>query len=190
MTTNAKPRTKGPTSKFTVKPLDEDMFHTLFDILHDGCMEGNYAATARILGLHVNTVRKWAITAPKDPWANHRLRDAINFVYGSLVNSVHKKIRKRAAKVKSQLERAGLHKMTEYLEYNEANNAGAVRHLLVTLNLAQDQEVSTKQLRKPAFSGGYSMRALRQAAEVLQLDKETTGFGDDKETWWRLPSEY
>ena len=180
-------RLKGPISKYSVPPLDEEMFHTLFDILHDGCMEGNYAATGRILDLHVNTVRKWAINAPKDRWANHVLKAAINFVYSTMVNSSHKKIRKRAQKVKAQLERAGLHKMTEYMEYNEANNAGAVKHLLTTLNEADGQEMSTADLRKPANSGGYSMRALRHAAQVLQLEKETSGFGDEKVTFYRIP---
>lgn len=180
-------RTEGPPSKFKPRPLDTDLFHTLFDILHDGCMENNYAATARVLGINPKTVKRWAITAPSDPWLNVVLQRAITEVYYFLANSRHKKFRKRAANVRGQLHRSGLSTLTEVIEDNEANNSGAVRHLLISLNEAPGQELSTRDLRKPAYSGGYSLRMLRQAADIMELERETTGFGEDKQTFYRLP---
>lgn len=44
------------------------------------------------------------------------------------------------------------------------------------------------ELRKPAHSGGYSPDALRRAAKKLAVVKDTRGFGDDKRSYWRLPT--
>jgi hypothetical protein len=182
-----KKRTEGETSKFTPTPLDEELYFKLFDILHDGCMKGNWSATARALGISTLTARKWGVKPPRDPWTNKRLDLTIREVYKFMVNSKHKGLRRRAQIVKGQLERSGLSSMKEYMEYNEQAQAGAVRHLLVTISRAADSQISLNDLRLPGIGGGYSMRSFRHAAEILQLDKVTEGFGSSKKTYYRLP---
>lgn len=183
-----KKRSKTPISKFTPQPLDEDLFFNLFDILHDGCFSGNWSATSRVLGLHPRTTREWSKKPPKGPWWNHILQAAIMEVYRSMANSTHKKTRKRAAVVRGMLHKAELHQLKDYMEYNEANNSTVRLELLVHINEAPGQELSTRDLRKAAYMGAYNQNSVREAAKQLCLIRETRGFGDDKQTFYRMPT--
>lgn len=185
--TRAKP--SGPMSKFQPKPLDHDLFFQLFDILHDGCMDGNWSATARLLGVTTRTARLWSKTPPKFAWINHILHQCITEVYHSMTHSKHKKIRRKAEKVAGQLARSDLHSLQEYLQYNEANNENVKRALFVEMLSLPDEGTTLNELRKPGRIGAYSERAIRGAAQDLGLIIETRGFGADKKTHYRLPTE-
>ena len=54
-------------------------------------------------------------------------------------------------------------------------------------NEAPGQTIKVTDVKKAKYSGEYSMRAFRYAAERLCLDKETEGFGADKVTYWSMP---
>lgn len=181
------PRTGGPVSKFTPRPVDQDLYRKLMDILHEDALDYNFSATARVLGINRRTAQAWYKHPPDNPWINTILREAIIQVYYFLYNSKHKKFRKRAAIVRGSLHRLKLSELKEVIEENEANQSEAIKHLLITINEAPGQQISTRDLRLPAYNGGYSMRALRQAADVLMLDKVTQGFGEHKETFYRIP---
>lgn len=182
-----KRQSKGPTSKFSPQPLDEDMFFKLFDILHDGCMEGNWSATARVLGITHVTARAWSKKPPKGPWWNHILHIAISEIYQSMARSKHKKIRKRAEKVAGQLHKAELHKLLDYAQFNEVNNSTVQRDLLVLMH--QREELTLQELKKPGNLGSYSARAIREAATQLGLIRTISGFGKDKQVTYRMPTE-
>ena len=178
-------RHKGPLSKYTVTPLDEDLYFELFDILHDGIFRGNYNATARCLSVSRPTAMKMAHTAPRQHYWNGVLRQTIQELLQNMATSRHKRIRERVLEVKSRLNRSSkAFALAEYIQWNENNNSGAVLHLAKLIRRRPLGEISTRELRLPANSGGYSMRTLRQAADILMLRKETRGFGEDKETWY------
>ena len=178
----------GPISKFEVPELNEELFFKLFDILHDGCMEGNYSATARVLGISRLTAIRWSKQPPKGPWWNHILHIAVSEVYQSMTRSKHKRIRKRAEKVAGALHRADLHDLKDYIDFNEANNSDVQRALLVEVNEAPQRRMTLTQLKKPAHLGAYSVRAIREAAVQLSLVREVSGFGEDKEVTYRMPT--
>jgi len=75
----------------------------------------------------------------------------------------------------------------EQLQKDEVSDDGVVRELLRIVNEAPGQTIKISDLKKAKYSGEYSMRAFRYAAERLQLDKETEGFGADKVTYWSMP---
>jgi hypothetical protein len=180
-------RPKGPISKYPLPPMDEDRFHELFDILHDGCFEGNWAATARALGVSINTAKKWSKEAPTRYWETNNVLQAIKYIHSLMASSKHKQHRTRAAKIVVQLKRQNLELDAEHLEQNTSAHGEALLHLISTLAWTKLREMSTEELHLAANSGGFSKRILRQAAEQIGLPKETRGFGKDKITWYSIP---
>lgn len=178
---------QGPVSKFQPQQMNEEHFHTLFDILHDGCFEGNWKATSRALQISEKTARRWATTAPKRAGELHLLHRTIKEIHQWMSGSKHKKIRKRAEKVLGQLHRHGLEQMAEYMEFNTHSEAEALLHLVSVIAHTPHREISTEELHKVANSGGFSKRTLRRAAEQIGLTKETRGYGEDKITWYIIP---
>lgn len=169
---------------FRPKELDQELFHELFHILHGSMLRGNYSATSRVLGCTRKTAIRYATTAPTQWWWNKLLVEVIKDVYADLVQSGSKLSRGYAKRAMTDLMRV-IPRDAEYMEFNAANNDGARKHLL-SLFRELDQ-VSTRQLKLPRFSGGHSPRILRRAAEELELDKVTEGYGDEKVTYYRLP---
>lgn len=177
----------GPVSKYNPASMDEDKFHTLFDILHDGCFEGNWRATSRALQISEKTARRWSTQAPKRSAELHILHKTLREVHAWMASSKHKKIRKRAEKVLGQLHRHGLERMAEYMEFNTQAEHEALLHLVSVIAHTPHREISTEELHKAANSGGFSKRTLRLAAEQIGLPKETRGYGEDKITWYMIP---
>ena len=166
--------------------MDEEQFHDLFDVLHDGCFMGNWTATARALGISVTTARKWSTHPPKRPQEAKMIELTIREVHAYMSSHRSKKMRKRAVKVWNQIARGNLEE-AQLIEANTHSNSGAVRHLLKLISQKPNGEIDTEELFKVANMGGYNRRTLQSAAEHLQLDKETKGFGKDKITWYKLP---
>lgn len=178
---------KGPVSKFSPPKIDEEKFHTLFDILHDGCFESNWSATARALQISEKTARRWAIKAPKRYWEYSNLHQAVKEVHRYMAGSKHKKIRTRAAKVLGQLNRNGLERIAEYMEWNTSSESEAILHLISTIAWQPHREISTEELFKAANAGGFSRRTLQRVADEVGLEKETKGYGENKVTWYSIP---
>jgi len=172
--------------RFDPKPMDEEQFHHLFDVLHDGCFLGNWTATARALGISVTTARKWSTTPPKRPHEAKVIELAIREVHEYMTSHRSKKIRKRANKVWNQIARGDPEK-AKLIEANTHSNSGAISHLLKLISQKPTLEIDSEELFKLANMGGYNRRTLQSAAEHLQLEKETKGFGKDKITWYKLP---
>lgn len=173
---------------FQIQPekLNTELFRDLMDLLYVRVMQGNIRGTARLLGISSKTMQKWTSTTPpvSQWWWNIILIHCIRETYKSMHSSKSKKTKRASRQLISDLSRI-LPRDAEYMEWNEARDSGARRHLL-SLFVDHDQ-VSTKMLRQERYAQGYTPRALREAARVLELDRVTEGFGDDKVTYYRLP---
>lgn len=181
------PRAKSLATIIAFPPADDNLFHDLFDILHETCLNGNWSATARILDVSIPTAKRWNQHPPKQRWWPDLLQIAIRECTRQMRLSAHKKHRKRAALAADQLSRHGLRDAAEQLEKDDIADEGCVRNLLAIINEAPGQTISTAELKKSRYSSEYSLRAYRYAAERLCLDKETEGFGADKVTYWSMP---
>ena len=181
------PRTKSLATFIAFPPADDNLFHDLFDILHETCLGGNWSATARILDVRPSTLKRWNKEPPQQRFWPIVLTHAIRECTRQLRMSPTKKHRKRAALAADQLARHRLADAAEELQKDEIADDGCARHLLTIINEAPGQTIKVTDLKKAKYSGEYSMRAFRYAAERLCLDKETEGFGADKVTYWSMP---
>ena len=181
---------KNSPAKHNLPPLDKELFHELLDILYYGIFEENWTAVARVLDTSVPTVKRWFVNPPKQRWWNYILERTIRELVAHMREHPKKRMRRKARKITDQLSRyTNLRTLQAYVETDEVENAGSVRHLLMTVNEAPGQTISTADLRKPAHSGGYSLRTLRRAAQHLGLEIDTEGFGEDKLTYYSMPRE-
>lgn len=181
------PRAKSLSTLIAFPPSDDSLFHDLFDILHETCLNGNWTATARVLDVSIPTAKRWNTHPPQQRWWPSLLQIAIRECTRQMRLSPHKKHRRRAALAVDQLSRHRLKDAAEELQKDEISDDGVVRELLRIVNEAPGQTIKVTDLKKAKYSGEYSMRAYRYAAERLQLDKETEGFGADKVTYWSMP---
>jgi hypothetical protein len=188
-TTRNKPMPKAKSMiNYEMPPLDEDLFYTLFDILHDTIYKGNYSATARALSISPITAKRWARHPPtSQSWWNVILAHTIQQLCSQMRHSNSRTHQKQAKLAIAQLTRHNVSQLVSNIERDDHTEDGAVRHLLIKLNEAPGQTLSTQQLRLPAYSGGYTLRTFRAAAVRLMLDKDTEGFGPDKVTYYSIP---
>lgn len=178
---------RGSEANYRPPAMDEEMFHTLFDILHDNCFRGNYSATARALQISVLTARKWAITPPKRHWELHNLHKAIKEVHNYMAASKHKKIRKRADHVVGRLRFEGLETMADTFEQRAANHSEACAHVLSLIAHRPTREISSDEMFLAANMGGFSKRILTYALGQMGIEHRTRGAGKDKMTWYYIP---
>lgn len=181
------PRAKSLATFITFPPADDGLFHDLFDILHETCLNGNWSATARILDVRTSTLKRWNQNPPQQRFWPIILTAAIRECCRQLRMSPTKKHRKRAALAAEQLSRHRLADAAAELEKDEVADEGCTKRLLQIINEAPGQTIAVNDLKKARYSGEYSLRAFRYAAERLCLDKETEGFGADKITYWSMP---
>lgn len=181
------PRAKSLATLIAFPPADDNLFHDLFDILHETCLNGNWTATARVLDVAVPTLKRWNQNPPQQRFWPVLLTHAIRECTRQMRGSAHRKHRKRADLAIQQLSRHGLKDAAEQLQTDDIADDGCARHLLMLINEAPGQTIKVSDLKKARYSGEYSMRAFRYAAERLCLDKETEGFGADKVTYWSMP---
>src|SRR3546814_13775583 len=59
------PRAKSLATIITFPPPNDDLFHDLFDILHETCLNGNWTATARALDVSASTLKRWNTNPPQ-----------------------------------------------------------------------------------------------------------------------------
>lgn len=158
----------------------------LLDLLFEA-QKGNNAQCARLLGIHTRTWKKWAHTPPTEWYWSIVLREAIKHTLASIV------AQRRASSKKFQrsiLE--ALSKIPRHREFEEEISdmaydiRGAELHLR---NLLQPGGMWWSDIQRPANCGGYTRQTLRKAAKALHVVKTQEGFGADKDSFWRLPSE-
>lgn len=166
---------------YTPQPLDEDLFAELLHVLHQILFDGNWSATSRALGVSKPTAIRWVNKPPANPWMNVVLRTIIRDLTRQMRMSPHKRHTKRAQEAIKRLQTLP----QAELDIDEADDpSDAIRDVLISLNQAPGQELTLDEIRQKT---GRSRRTIRLAAARLCLHKETTGFGEDKETYYSIP---
>jgi hypothetical protein len=167
--------------------LDIEEFTALIDVLFLACNMNN-AACCRVLGISMNTWKKWN----KDPegvtwpWWNEVLRITILEIMGSIlakrgVTAKHKRNVRKAFNAISKDET-----MRWDLDAKVSSYGGAQAYLQ---QLLAKKPRKKSWLMKNANMGGYSPSALEKASRILHVVKTQKGYGENKETVWSLPSE-
>ena len=164
--------------------LDTDEFETLYSILFE-TMKEKHAACARLLGVSVITWRKWNKEPPTWPYWNlvikHVLTSIIPYLYGRGMTRTHKH---RLINALSNLKRDD--PLRDLIQSAAQDQAGAVKHLR---KLLMKRGMFSDDIRKPANCGGYTMKSLRAAAKILEVDISYTGYGEHKRSFWELPDD-
>jgi hypothetical protein len=172
-------------SQFRPK-LEVDEFNALTDLLFE-CLKEKHSACARILGISRMTWKSWEKEPPTWPWWNLIIRTAIKEYLAGVEakRGLTAKHRRRILDRLAQIEQN--EDFLDDITMLAANLSGAERHLQMTLG---GKGMFWDELRKPANCGGYTERTLRKAARTLQVVKTQEGYGEDKRSYWRLPTEY
>lgn len=172
--------------KFKPRELDTHTFEGLYSILSATLCHGNLTMVAKVLGVSRTTAIRYSTRPPKAYWWNQLLINVMDDLIAELMqstNKLHKQWAYQATRLMSEYRQKTKEK--GLLEADVTSNSEARRHIL---SLFRDRdEITTRMIRKPKYSGGYAQRTLIRALESLELDKETRGFGEDKVTYYRLP---
>lgn len=164
--------------------LDKEEFTQLYDLLFYAMLE-NETKMARLLGISKKTARNWFSKPPKNGWWTYILREAIKALlsqsrkYGQSLEH-----RNYVSKLLHQIpegKRLALH--IDHLAYDYAASEVHLKTLLL------DGPMDRATIMLPRYSGGYSRRQLELAARALGVVKQQSGFGKDKISQWRLPTE-
>jgi hypothetical protein len=165
--------------------LNMDEFHALAELLFVALKENN-TACAQALGISTKTWLRWNRHPPAWPWWNIVLREAIRQIVSSLEAS-----RASTRKHRNQIIRAltalpSNDTLAEDLGDMAYTRAGAQTHLR---NKLLKRGMWKDELFQAANMGGYSPKSLEVAARALEIVKTQEGFGKDKRSFWRLPTE-
>lgn len=173
----------------TVPQVSPQLFRRLFDTVYIDLLNGSTSMMAVLLGVGHRRITSWQNSEPTSPWVAiscaHILKNAIR-QYRASGTKKHRNIAARVMKTHAYQDALKLlgdsHTPDDYEGPDDA-----VKHLLMTINEQPGQIISTKDLRLAAYSGGYTLRTLRTAAETLRLDIKTEGFGENKQTYYSIP---
>lgn len=167
---------------YVPQPLDQEVFDELLHILHSVLLNGNWAATARALGISKPTAVRWVNQPPKQNHWNMILRHIIRELTAQLRASPHKKHRIRARTALARLQELPAVKGdTVDVDWDPTES---VREVLIALNEAPGQTLTSRELRRITTLRPSQLTAI---AQRLCLTKETEGFGKDKVTHYSLP---
>ncbi len=168
----------------TFEPLlDRDEFVKLYRLLY-AASNGNDSACARMCGITRPTWCRWQVHPPKMPHWPLVLRHIIIELLGTMKGRRGSKTNAIKTRITDQLAKIPTHKSIEdavlshYTQYSPAEDH--LRRLLSIKGMYWDQ------IRKPAYAGGHTHRALHRAAKSLGIIKTVTGFGEDRRSFWRL----
>lgn len=183
MASGIAPRVKLP--KFKPR-LDVEEFNKLTDLMFEMCKE-KHQTCAKLLGISRQTWKRWEKEPPDWPYWNLVIRYVIREYLGAM--QARKGLtRKHRHRIMAALQRIENHEeLGEEISRIAYNLNGCERHLtqlLATGGMFWDE------IRLPANSGGYSERTLRKTARILNLRMSQEGFGPNKRSFWRLPTEY
>lgn len=172
-------------SQFRPK-LEVDEFNKLTDLLFE-CLKEKHAACARLLGISRITWRSWESDPPRWPWWNLVIRHAIKeYLAGveakrGLTKTHRRRILERLAQIEQNDE------FLDDIALLAQNLSGAELHIRAALG---GKGMFWDELRLAANCGGYTERTLRKAARTMGVIKTQEGYGENKRSYWRLPTEY
>lgn len=170
----------------TTPKADPEEISALLDLLFEATKQNNQHC-ARLLGISFRTWKKWTTNPPTEWYWSLVLRAAIKHTLASIVaqrKATSLKFQRRILKALSLIPQ---HKdFEEEISDMAYDIRGAELHLR---NLLQPGGMWWSDIQRPAHCGGYTRQTLRKAAKALHVVKTQEGFGADKDSFWRLPSE-
>lgn len=170
----------------TIPTADPQEVSALLDLLFYATKENN-AYCARLCNVNRATWRKWNTQPPTAWYWPHVLRLAIKHTLSSII------AQRRATSIKFQNDvRNQLSKIPHNRDFEAeiANMAydirGAEAHLR---DLLTPRGRWWSNIKLTANLGGYSKQTIRKAAKKLGVIMTQEGYGDEKDSYWRLPNE-
>lgn len=165
--------------------LNKKEFEALTDLLYE-LLKGNQMGCARVLGINVRTWKKWEKEPPEWPWWNLVLRSVIIELLANMkeMGGITKHHRNRILEGLTRIKRSDT--LIEEAERLSYEYRGAEAHLR---RLLRDKGMFIDKIRLAGNSGGYTEKALRVAARRLGIVKTQEGYGENKRSYWRLPTE-
>lgn len=158
----------------------------LLDLLFEA-NKCNNAHCARLLGIHTRTWKKWSHTPPIEWYWPLVLREAIKHTLSSIIAQRRATGKKYQSDILARMNR--IPRSTQFME-EIANMAYDIRGAELHLRqLLAKKGMYWSDIRLPANSGGYTQQTLRKAARALKLVMTQSGYGADKDSYWRLPTE-
>lgn len=158
----------------------------LLDLLFVATKENN-AQCARLLGINRKTWQKWNVEPPTAWYWPLVIRAAIKHTLSSMVAHRRGTTMKWKRYILETLSRIPQSKDFEEEIANMAYDIrGAQQHLR---DLLARRGMFWSNIQTTANSGGYSKATLRKAAKALGVIKTQEGYGEDKDSFWRLPNE-
>ena len=165
---------------------DPEEVAALLDLLFEA-NKGNNAHCARLLGISTPTWHRWAKDPPTAWYWPMVLRAAIKHTLSSVIaqrRATGKKYQKSVLEALSRIPQS------REFEAEIADMAYDIRGAELHLRtLLAKKGMWWSEIRLPANSGGYSQQSLRKAARALKLVMTQSGYGAEKDSYWRLPTE-
>lgn len=147
----------------------------------------NGAYCCRLLGISRPTWRKWVKETPTEWYWPIVLRQAIKLTLSSMIAQRRATSKKFQNDVLHQLAKIPNSKEFEDEIANMAYDIRGAQSHLRELLIKKGRWWS--EISSAAHAGGYSKATLRKAAKALGVVKTIEGYGEDKDSFWRLPNE-
>lgn len=147
----------------------------------------NNSRCAKLMGISTRTWKKWNQEPPPEWYWPLVLREAIKHTLSSVIaqrRATGKKYQKSILEALSRIPRSEA--FAEEIANMAYDIRGAELHLRTLL---AKKGMWWSEIRLAANSGGYTRQTLLKAARALKLVKTQSGFGADKDSYWRLPTE-
>lgn len=165
---------------------DPQETEALIDLLYQATKE-NSAHCARLLDISRGTWYKWVKSPPTAWYWPLVLRAAIKHTLSQVVSQRRATSKKFQRSILEALSKIPHSRDFEVEIANMAYEArGAELHLRTILSR---RGMWWSELQKTANSGGYSKHMLRRAAKSVGVVQKQEGYGEDKDSFWRLPNE-
>lgn len=182
MTLNRTPEVRVKKMK-PLPPINHEEFYALTDLLYEA-LSGNVKACAELLGISRATWKKWETEPPEWPWWNLILRTAIKHTLTGMVGR-----RRSPAAKHRQYIRDALARIPDSQELVESIEAGAYDYSSTETWLRRALLRGPRPYDELRVEANVSPRVLRTAAKGIGVVKEQIGFGENKRSVWRLPTE-
>lgn len=166
--------------------LNIEEFKALYKLLLTASND-NDSACARMLTINVQTWRKWYSHPPTMAHWPLILRHVIIQLLGSMKGRRFSRTNIDWTRIHDQLAKIPHHDQIELamLEHFRTTQSAEdhLRRLLMGKN-----GMFWDIIQKAANAGGHSPRALQRASRALGIIKTVQGFGEDRRSYWRLPT--
>lgn len=158
----------------------------LLDLLFQATSE-NSTQCSRLLGIARPTWKRWSQHPPTEWYWPLVLRAAIKHTLSQIISQRRATSAKFRSHILESLSKVPHSKDFEVDIANLAYEARGAELHLRTLLVRRGMWWS--EIQKTANSGGYSKATLRKAAKSIGVVKRQEGYGDEKDSFWRLPNE-